>query len=330
MGTKKGFKVQHKHSSIPIFFIKFPIRNLFLFTVVCFALFMTSIAHAEGVIQLPQTGQTKCYDTAGKEIACATTGQDGEFQMGAAWPNPRFTDKGDQTVLDNLTGLIWTKDGNVMKTRDPSFDSDDTAGDGMVTWQHALDYIKKLNQENYQGHDDWRLPNVIELESLFHAGQSNSADWLNGQGFSNVQAYRYWSSSTYAGSEIIYAWVVHMHDGYTSNGRMYDFYYVWPVRGQSGSLDSSIISLPKTGQTTCYDASGSSISSIACDGTGQDSELQKGVAWPNPRFTNPGGTTPVNGNIVLDKLTGLEWTKDGNNKGRRSAVQTVARPGRAP
>ena len=47
MGTEKGFKVPHKHSSIPIFFIKFPIRNLFLFTVICFALLMTSIAHGD-------------------------------------------------------------------------------------------------------------------------------------------------------------------------------------------------------------------------------------------------------------------------------------------
>ncbi len=77
MEIKKWFKVQHKHSSIPIFFIKFPIRNLFLFTVICFALFMTSFAHAGGMIQLPQTGQTKCYDTAGTEINCSGAWQDG-------------------------------------------------------------------------------------------------------------------------------------------------------------------------------------------------------------------------------------------------------------
>ena len=144
-----------------------------------------------GTVQLPQTGQTSCYDASGTVITCSGTGQDGELQMGAAWPNPRFTDKGDQTVLDNLTGLIWTKDGNLIKTRDPGFDTDSTAGDGVVTWQHALDYIKKLNQENYLGHNDWRLPNVIELESLDHAGQPNTADWLNLQGFSNVQASSY-------------------------------------------------------------------------------------------------------------------------------------------
>ena len=39
----------------------------------------------------------------------------------------------------------------------------------------------------------------------------------------------------------------------------------------------------KTGQTTCYDESGET----SCSGTGQDGDLQKGVTWPNPRFSRP-------------------------------------------
>ena len=50
-------------------------------------------------------------------------------------------------------------------------------------------------------------------------------------------------------------------------------------------------SVPKTGQTTS-------------DYTRDDGDLQKGVAWPNPRFTdNSDGT-------VTDNLTGLIWLKD--------------------
>ncbi len=60
----------------------------------------------------------------------------------------------------------------------------------------------------------------------------------------------------------------------------------------------------KTGQTTCYDTAGSVIS---CAGTGQDGDLQKGIASPSPRFTDNGedGT-------VTDNLTGLMWAKDAN------------------
>ena len=58
-----------------------------------------------------------------------------------------------------------------------------------VTWYHALDYVTKLNNENYLGHNDWRLPNVNELESLINAEvKYNVCIWLNGQGFSNVQS----------------------------------------------------------------------------------------------------------------------------------------------
>ena len=57
--------------------------------------------------------------------------------------------------------------------------------------------------------------------------------------------------------------------------------------------------IPKTGQTTSYS-------------TGDDGDLEKGVEWPNPRFTdNLDGT-------VTDNLTGLVWLKNANCFGYRS------------
>jgi hypothetical protein len=70
---------------------------------------------------------------------------------------------------------------------------------------------------------------------------------------------------------------------------------------------AATISLPQTGQTGCWDSSGNP---VACAGTGQDGDMLKGVAWPDPRFTNPDGSAPVSGNIVVDQLTGLVWAKD--------------------
>jgi hypothetical protein len=53
--------------------------------------------------------------------------------------------------------------------------------------------------------------------------------------------------------------------------------------------------IPKTGETAnTY-------------GAGSDGVLHKGVAWPNPRFTDNNG----NG-TVTDNLTGLIWLKDAN------------------
>jgi PKD repeat protein len=59
----------------------------------------------------------------------------------------------------------------------------------------------------------------------------------------------------------------------------------------------------KTGQTSCYDSDGNAIS---CTNTGHDGDIQAGVTWPNPRFTdNSDGT-------VTDNLTGLIWLKNAN------------------
>jgi hypothetical protein len=55
---------------------------------------------SDTVAPVPQTGQTTSY----------AEGDDGDIEAGVAWPDPRFTDNGDGTVTDHLTGLIWLKD----------------------------------------------------------------------------------------------------------------------------------------------------------------------------------------------------------------------------
>ena len=184
--------------------------------------------------------------------------------------------------LDKLTGLTWTQDANPAA--------------GPKTWQQALDYIKTLNGANHLGQSDWRLPNVNELESLVNK-QQNLAEWLRAQGFRNPQVDYYWTSTTYA-SLVTCAWSVGLYGGIVAGHDKEDAYFVWPVRkGKTGA-----VSLPQTGQVTCYDRSGIA---IGCLGTGQDSESQTGVPWPSPRFVdNADGT-------VSDRLTGLAWSKEG-------------------
>ncbi len=252
-------------------------------------------------ISLPKTGQTTCYDSLGNVIACLGTGQDGDIQAGVAWPDPRFADNGDGTVTDNLTGLIWTKDTNAPG---PAVCSPANR----KTWQGALDYVTCLNANGYLGYTDWHLPNINELKSLLNAGQIDSGVWLETQGFNNAPSGAYWSSTTYAGWPS-FAWFVKLSDGLMdSASKSGNGYYVWAVRsGQFGLFGNSVISLPKTGQTICYDGWTGTI--IACTGTGQDGDIQAGVPWPSPRFTDNG-----NG-IVTDNLTGLIWTKDAYTPG---------------
>ena len=237
-----------------------------------------------GTIQLPQTGQTTCYDSAGTQLfSCAGTGQDGEYQTGVVWPIPRFqSGSGTETdcMIDNLTGLMWQKNAGTVGT----------------TWQEALDYVQTLNlTETPCGHNDWRLPNVNELESLVHAGQGNTATWLNTQGFQNIQPVEYWSSTSNTGSPEN-AWEVRLYDGYVALREKVGSIPYSPPSVRGGS--SGLAQLWQTGQTKCYDSSGVELPS--CAGTGQDGEHRAGVAWPDPRFT-------VTGDCVTDNLTGLMW-----------------------
>jgi hypothetical protein len=276
------------------------VANRILFVILTVILVVGSHSFA-GTIQPPQTGQTICSDTTGKVAPCAGTGQDGDVRAGVAWPNPRFTitycdtngpcaDQGSDCdgnpstdmVKDNLTGLVWARDGNLPNE--------------MKTWQEALNFSNNLN---LCGYSDWSLPNINELESLVHAGQSSSATWLNTQGFTNVQSIRYWSSSSYAGLTF-YAHIVGMLNGFVGANDKDDFDYVWPVR--SVQSPSPPAQLWETGQTICYN---SMSEVIPCAGTGQDGELKAGVAWPNNRFS-------VSGDCVSDNLTGLIWAKNAN------------------
>ncbi|MFN3480896.1 MAG: DUF1566 domain-containing protein [Thermodesulfovibrionales bacterium] len=214
-------------------------RSVRVLTAVFLVLVFSLITSAWAVtVNLPQSGQKKCYDASGTEIACPGTGQDGEKQAGVAWPSPRFTDNGNGTITDNLTGLVWLKDAN--------------CANAVRTWSQALSDVNELNTSgtmngnncgdtsNGGSHQtDWRLPNINELESLVHAGYneencggsacSTLSAWLNNKGFSNVQSNYYWSSTTYA-YYTDYAWLVPMWNGvvYASN-KAYNC-YVWPVR----------------------------------------------------------------------------------------------------
>ncbi len=191
----------------------------------------TGIAGSTAVVKLPKTGQVTCYDDLGSTVPCKNTGQDGDLQKGAAWPNPRFIANADTTITDNLTGLVWAPNGNLLPARDPQWEKRSMVIEGAMTWQHALDYVAKLNEEKYLGHNDWRLPNFTELESIVNRGQPDTAKWLNREGFINVQTGDYYWSSTSSINDAGKAWVIDMNYGNVHYFDKANSHYVWPVRG---------------------------------------------------------------------------------------------------
>jgi len=174
---------------------------------------------------VPKTGQTLCYGVDGSLIDdCTGTGQDGEYQKGTQWPKPRFTDNGNGTVSDNLTGLMWTQDTQEIP--------------GTMTWSAALTACNSLD---FAGHDDWRLPNVRELHSLVHYDFDNPAlpntagmgQSTEGDPFTNTSGgYAYWTSTTTL-DNTAKAFYVDFGRGsvFRKLKTKASGNYVWPVRG---------------------------------------------------------------------------------------------------
>ena len=293
-----------------------------------------------------------CCQCATGAYTCDTSncpaGQDGQLRMGTPWPVPRFTDNDDGTITDNLTGLIWLRDANCFQTvawEDALHQAgrleDGMCGlaDGSVPGDWRLPNVRELQSLIRYGLDErafhtggaqYAIPNTL--------GTGQYRDW---DPFTNVDWGLYWTSTTYSDrgltidlESLTYgaikgirepdectAWYVDVR-----NGRVFGAdvdcdksWYpktVWPVR------DTGASRVPRTGQSWCYEAPSGGYRS-SCSGlpeecghgnlpSGQDGDLQAGVAWPIPRFTdNSDGT-------VTDNLTGLIWLRDADCFGERT------------
>lgn len=177
--------------------------------------------------RVPVTGQTTNY----------ATGDDGDLQVGVPVPIDRFTDNGDGTVTDNLTGLVWLKNANAS---------------GTSTWANSLTYANALGDgiaglTDGSTAGDWRIPNIKELLSLIDYGEIAPA-LPSDHPFTNVQSPRYyveytgtgwsgdfgtpyWTGNTVSGKSGC-AWAVNMYYGQSvMTFKTIGFSYVWPVRG---------------------------------------------------------------------------------------------------
>jgi hypothetical protein len=167
---------------------------------------------------LSKTGQAVIYSPADEAY----------IQEKVEWPAPRFTDNGDGTVTDSLTGLMWLKDGGCLKKR----------------WNDSLNIIIDFNTNTQRyacsgysaNYNDWRMPNVKELESMINYDVSDSAGWLNAAGFTNIKNSSYWSSTT-SGRTAAQAWMMNMKKSVKLLQNKKSTYYAWPVRG--GNIDGN-------------------------------------------------------------------------------------------
>jgi hypothetical protein len=184
---------------------------------------------------LPKTGQQPGLPDgtpfhAGDDCSYATpeSGLDVGYPRGTgSWANynaARFTTSepvaGQFVVTDNATGLMWEQ-----KTAGGSGGLHDM--NNSYTWADAFDtFIVGVNAENFAGHNDWRLPNCFELESILDLGRYFPS--INPI-FVNTQSDNYWSSTTRASSTDD-AWLVYFGDGDVHTGNKTNSRYARAVR----------------------------------------------------------------------------------------------------
>lgn len=177
-------------------------------------------------------------------------GQDTDFAVRAYGlrgrrpsPLPRFTDRGDGTVLDHRTGLVWEKKepaGSGPRAVDATFtwcadvDPADVACDDPARPPDGTtftEFLPHLNGIALGGANDWRLPTAAELLSVElceHGTGSGSGSCLDPV-FGRVASDWYWSSTVipYSGAVAI----AEFDFGYRHNSGPARAFHVRAVRG---------------------------------------------------------------------------------------------------
>lgn len=158
---------------------------------------------------LARTGQNACYAADGSTLPCAGTGQDGEYRTGRDWPEPRFQAHA-LGILDALTGLVWRREADLTGTP--------------VSWSDAL--AAAAGASTAEG-VAWRLPNIVELETLTDCDRHAPA--LPAEAPFTAVREAYWSSTT-SYFEPDWAWALYLDKGAVGvgqkNGR---HFHAWVV-----------------------------------------------------------------------------------------------------
>jgi len=99
---------------------------------------------------------------------------------------------------------------NTVKMGDLEWQDDSQAKTTQLNWSDAKEYCQELSLSDY---DDWRLPNIKELQSIANVNRYNPAIK---RGFTKVTSSFYWSSSEDV-SDANDALIVDFEYGYTND-----------------------------------------------------------------------------------------------------------------
>ena len=288
-------------------------RQELMWIFVCFALSLfTADVWASSV---PDTGQTKCYN-ATVEIPCPSSGQPFYGQDAQYTSNPMSYTKLDGSgnalldsaaswvmVKDNVTGLVWEMKNN--KDGKPDYSNPHDA-DNIYTWYDSNpatnggdpgtpgagtcteDFIKALNDANYGGNNDWRLPTIKELGYIVNYSIPSPGPTIDTGYFPNTAASWYWSSTTFANYTNI-AWRVYFSDshGYVSYRAKSVGGCARAVRGGQSELLGDLVvgSFDAADSIPIKDATAST-GGYTDNGDGTATDTSTGLTWQQASSSN--------------------------------------------
>ncbi|MEM7283892.1 MAG: DUF1566 domain-containing protein [Pseudomonadota bacterium] len=146
--------------------------------------------------------------------ACKT-----EAEIPASTPTEQFVDHGDGTVTDTKTGLMWAK---------CSIGQTITDCTGTATPRSWRGVLLDADASALGGYNDWRAPNIRELQSIVEQRCENPA--INEDVFPNTPSTNYQSGSP-SGSDAANSWYVNFNDGTSLTGVRFQNASVRLVRG---------------------------------------------------------------------------------------------------
>lgn len=201
-------------------------------------------------------------------------------------PDADLIDNGDATITHVRTGLTWKQCSEGY--------SGANCGTGVIsgkTWAEAQAAATAANNANFAGHNDWRVPNYKELQSIVETGcQTPSINWNR---FPNTTSGQYWTSTSFGSAPA--AWEVNFMTGGADVSSKTATYNVRLVRGGKGftAFDSTA-----TGYTVATGPSATGSGTISASFTGggagcgfaysqfvlPDAPLPAGVTLPHGLF----------------------------------------------
>jgi hypothetical protein len=136
-----------------------------------------------------------------------------------------FVDNRDCTVSDEATGLMWMQNDSGLT----------------MDWDDALDYAENFE---YAGYDDWRLPDVKELQSIVDYSGSYPAidlEYFNITELENNEFYYFWTSTSayHSANDLRYGYAWYVAFGYAVDNEGNDMNGAGAVRFSPKSEDSS-------------------------------------------------------------------------------------------